>query len=133
VTAQVLIVEDDKRFAENLGGALKEAGYLPIYCADGTQAEEMLNQESIKLAFIDLALPGMNGMDLIERTKKSHPEIPLIMITGHASIENAVQAIQKGAYDFIKKPVSLDRLLITAANALEKHQLMTETRWQRQE
>ncbi len=131
--SRILVVEDDIHYAENLLGALTDEGYSTEHRGDGREALEVLGRESFDLAFVDLELPGVNGLELIEMAHQTHPELPLVMITGHASIDNAVKAIQKGAFDFIEKPVSLDRLLITAANALEKHRLMVEARWQREE
>ncbi len=130
---RILVVEDDVPYAENLIGALREEGYKTEHRVDGSEAADLLNQEPFDLALVDLGLPGMDGLELIKVAHKEHPEIPLIMITGTPTIDTAVKAIQKGAFDYIEKPVSLDRLLITAANALEKHKLMVETRWQRQE
>lgn len=125
----ILIAEDDVAYARQLSETFQAEGYSVILCKDGSEAIRSLREHSVGMGFIDLAMPGMDGMEVIERAAREVPHIPLVMITGYGSIDKAVQAVRLGAYDFIEKPAALDRLLLTAKNALEKHSLSQKTRW----
>ncbi len=125
----LLIAEDDAGFATQLKETFEGEGYRVLHARDGHEALYYLRNEKIDLGFLDLAMPGLDGLEVLERAVKMVPEIPLVMITGYASIEKAVKAIQAGAYDFLEKPASIDRLLLTAEHALEKSKLAQKTRW----
>jgi len=126
---QVLIAEDDEAFAEQLSETLKSENYNVIVAHDGSEALKILKNSEVDLGFIDLSMPGIDGMQVLEEARTTAPDVPLIMITGYASIERAVQATRLGAYDFIEKPVSLDRLLLTAKHAMEKRKLQLKNHW----
>ena len=126
---KVLIVEDDQSFAEQLSDTLKNEDYNVLLARDGSEALKILGNTVVDLCFLDLSMPGIDGMQVLENARESFPDIPIIMITGYATIERAVNAIQLGAYDFMEKPVSLDRLLLTAKRALEKRKLQLKNRW----
>lgn len=125
----LLIAEDDSGFANQLIETFKGEGYRVIHAKDGHEAVNCLQNENIDMGFIDLAMPGLDGLEVLERATKIAPEIPLVMITGYASIDKAVRAIQLGAYDFLEKPASIDRLLLSAQHALEKGALSRKNRW----
>jgi two-component system, NtrC family, nitrogen regulation response regulator NtrX len=129
---KVLIAEDDEAFAKQLAETLKSENYDVLNARDGSEAIAILENNQIDLGFIDLSMPGIDGLQVLERAQTLAPDVPLIMITGYASIERAVQAIRLGAYDFIEKPVSLDRLLLTAQHALEKRRLQLKNRASKQ-
>ncbi|MBC8182594.1 sigma-54-dependent Fis family transcriptional regulator [candidate division KSB1 bacterium] len=130
---KVLIAEDDEAFANQLCETLKSENYDVFIAHDGSEALSILRNNHIDLGFIDLSMPGIDGLQVLEQAQTVAPDVPLIMITGFASIERAVQATRLGAYDFIEKPASLDRLLLTAQHALEKRQLQLKNRWMAEE
>ncbi|MCK5145821.1 sigma-54-dependent Fis family transcriptional regulator [bacterium] len=125
----ILIAEDDEAFAGQLKSTLIEDGFRVTHVRDGSEALVALKNDHFDLGFVDLAMPGVDGMEVIKESIRISPDVPLIMITGYATIKNAVKATQLGAYDFIEKPVSLDRLLLTARHALEKRTLEQKSRW----
>lgn len=126
---RVLIAEDDQTFANELKDTFVSENYDVIHASDGTQAIEILQKEKPDIGFIDLVMPDVDGLDVLRQAQRIAPDVPLIMITGFASIDRAVEATRLGAYDFIEKPVTLDRLLLTARHALEKRHLATQNRW----
>jgi DNA-binding NtrC family response regulator len=95
---------------------------------DGEQGIKLFQSKTFDLVLCDIKMPKMDGMEVLQQMMAVNPEIPVIMISGHGSIENAVEAVKKGAYDFISKPPDLNRLLITLRNALDKNTLVKETR-----
>lgn len=125
----ILIAEDDSGFAKQLQETFEAEGYRTFHAKDGHEAIYYLQNQKIDMGFLDLAMPGLDGMDVLERAAKIAAEVPLVMITGYASIDKAVKATQLGAYDFIEKPASLERLLLTAKHALEKSDLSRKSQW----
>jgi len=125
----ILIAEDDEAFAGQLASTLREDGCQVTHVRDGSEALAALKDTGFDLGFIDLAMPGVDGMTVIEESIRIAPGVPLIMITGYGTIQNAIKATRLGAYDFIEKPVSLDRLLLTARHALEKRYLEKKSKW----
>ena len=125
--SKILIAEDDSAFAGQLAEALKGQGYEIVLAKDGSEAIQALKKSFFDLCFIDLAMPGVDGMAVIEESLRIAPDLPFVMVTGYATIDKAVKAIKLGAYDFVEKPVSLERLLITAKNAIEKRRLKQKT------
>ncbi len=130
---RVLIAEDDEAFANQLSETLKSENYNVVIAHDGSEAITILKNNQIDLGFLDLSMPGIDGLQVLEQAQTIAPDVPLIMITGYASIERAVQATRLGAYDFIEKPANLDRLLLTAQRALEKRKLQLKNRWMAEE
>ncbi len=130
---KVLIAEDDEAFARQLSETLTGENYDVAIAHDGSEALRILQNYTIDLGFIDMAMPGVDGMKVLADAQKIAPEVPLIMITGYATIDRAVQATRLGAYDFIEKPVSLDRILLTTERALEKRRLQLKSRWMSEE
>ena len=125
----VLIAEDDENYSQQLAEVLRGEDYGVLIARDGSEAIKIFENHSIDLGLVDLAMPGVDGMGILKFAMDNHFRIPLIMITGHASIERAVAATKMGAYDFMEKPVSLDRLLISVQRALEKSTLERRSRW----
>jgi DNA-binding NtrC family response regulator len=131
--ATVLIAEDDRAFTAELAKTLSGEGY-EISCArDGAEALRLLAEKPFDVGLIDLAMPGVDGLEVLNRAAELFPAIPLIMITGYATIDHAIQATRLGAYDFIEKPFNLDRLLLTLERALEKKKLLQTNTWMAQE
>jgi two-component system nitrogen regulation response regulator NtrX len=130
---QILVVDDDERIRQSLGGILKDEGYEVVDAKDGLQALKQVEGEAPDLVLLDIWMPGMDGMEVLERIKGQIPNLPVIMISGHANIELAVKATKLGAYDFIEKPLSLEKVLLTVNNALSFSKLEQENKALRQE
>lgn len=124
----ILIVDDEADIRELIGGLLEDEGYVGRYAADADEALAELRQRSPSLAVLDVWLQGsrLDGIELLDEIKRSDPEMPVIVISGHGTIETAVAAIRKGAYDFIEKPFKSDKLLLTVQRALEASKLRRE-------
>lgn len=122
----ILVVDDEKDIRTALAGILEDEGYQIITAACGTEALEAARQELPDLVLLDIWMPGMDGLEALERLKTSFPTLTVIMISGHGTIETAVKATKLGAYDFIEKPLSLDKVLISVHNALHMKELRTE-------
>ncbi len=126
--ATILIADDEKSIRKTLREILEYESYKVDEAVDGAQAFEMLRDGDYDCALLDIKMPKMDGMEVLEKIKATDCETPIIMISGHGTVENAVEATKKGAYDFIQKPPDLNRLLVTVRNALEKSTLVTETK-----
>src|SRR5580704_16452451 len=126
--ANVLIADDEKSIRKTLREILEYEGYKVEEAEDGAKAFDMLKDGGYDCALVDIKMPKMDGMEVLEKLQGTDAETPIIMISGHGTVENAVEAVKKGAYDFISKPPDLNRLLITVRNAMEKANLVTETK-----
>ncbi|RJQ40650.1 MAG: sigma-54-dependent Fis family transcriptional regulator [Nitrospiraceae bacterium] len=122
----MLIVDDEKGIRESLSGILEDEGYDILTAASGEEAVKILRDASPDLVFLDIWLTGMDGIRTLQEIKAMKPDVPVIMISGHGSIELAVKATQTGAYDFLEKPLSLERVLLVSKRALEKRTLEIE-------
>jgi len=120
----VLIVDDEKNIREGLGKALEMEGYEIYLAEDGEAAKKQIEKYEIDLVIADLKMPKMSGEELLKYITSSYPTIPVIILTGHGTIENAVNAMRNGAYDFLTKPVNLDRLALLVKRALAKRELV---------
>lgn len=125
--SRLLIVDDEKSVRETLREMLEYEGYEVVEADSGLQALDLFSQQSFDVVLCDIKMPGMDGMELLEKILQSY-DIPVIMISGHGTIDTAVDAIKKGAFDFIIKPFDLNRLLISIRNALDRSNLMEETK-----
>lgn len=126
--ATILIADDEKSIRKTLREILEYESYKVEEATDGAQALAMLTDGDYDCALLDIKMPKMDGMEVLEKIKATDCDTPIIMISGHGTVENAVEATKKGAYDFIQKPPDLNRLLVTVRNALEKANLVTETK-----
>ena len=124
--ARILIIDDEEPIRFSLRGILEDEGYEVLEAATAEEGLEVADAESPDLAFLDIWLPGMDGLTAQTRLKANHPDLPVVMISGHGPIEPAVSAIQQGAYDFIEQPLSLEKVVIVAARALEAGSLRRE-------
>ncbi|MCS6979322.1 MAG: sigma-54 dependent transcriptional regulator [Flavobacteriales bacterium] len=124
----VLIVDDEKSIRNILSEILKNEGLNVLEAENGPQALELFKKQGPDLVFCDIKMPGMDGVELLKAMMEHNPETPVVMLSGHGTIETAVECIKSGAYDFISKPVDLNRLLVTLRNALEKKSLVRETK-----
>lgn len=120
---KVLIVDDERTVRFALSEILKKSGFEPLEAASGKEAIDMVRADLAEIVLLDVAMPGLNGIETLEELKKLNNNIPIIIITGHGDITTAVQAIKLGAYDFLTKPPQVDRLIVTIRRALERREL----------
>lgn len=125
--AKILVVDDESSIRRALKNILENEQYAVYLAENGEQALEMASEENFDAILLDIKMPGMDGMEVLNNLI-TMTDAPIIMISGHGTIETAVSAIKKGAYDFIVKPPDLNRLLITVRNAIDKKHLVTKTR-----
>lgn len=126
--ATVLIVDDERSIRRTLRDILEFEKYQVDEAADGLECLAKLKKEKYDVIILDIKMPRMDGMEALERIQVLAPDVPVVMISGHATIDTAVEAVKKGAFDFISKPPDLNRLLITIRNAMDKANLVTETK-----
>jgi len=124
--AKVLIVDDDRSIRKTLRNILEYEKYEVEESTDGLDCLARIKQEDFDLIVLDIKMPRMDGMEALERIQALKPDIPVVMISGHGTIDTAVEAVKNGAFDFIQKPPDLNRLLITLRNALDKSSLIGE-------
>ena len=122
----ILVVDDEKDIRTSLTGILEDEGYQVGTAASGAEALECARQDLPDLVLLDIWMPGMDGLETLEKLKNLFPQITVVMISGHGTIETAVRTTKLGAFDFIEKPLSLDKVLITVANALRMRELTVE-------
>ena len=123
---KILIVDDDKGIRQTLRDILEFEKYQVEEAVDGLDCMVKIKQGSYDVVILDIKMPKMDGMDVIEKIQAKKPDLPVVMISGHGNIDTAVEAVKKGAFDFISKPPDLNRLLITIRNAMDKSSLITE-------
>ena len=129
---EILVVDDEKNIRGSLEGILKDEGYRVRAVATAEELLKHVGQALHDLVILDVWLPGMDGLQALEELKRLHPELPVIMISGHSTVEAAVKAIRLGAYDFIEKPLSLEKTVLAVRNALDRQRLELENRALRQ-
>ncbi|MCB9261887.1 MAG: sigma-54-dependent Fis family transcriptional regulator [Flavobacteriales bacterium] len=125
---RILIVDDEKSIRETLKEILLYESYEVEEAEDGKKAFDMIKKFNYDAVLCDIKMPGMDGIELLDKAAEIVPELPFIMISGHGTIETALEATKKGAFDFISKPPDLNKLLITVRNATEKNSLVIETK-----
>lgn len=130
---QILITDDEKSIRNILRDILEFEKYRVFEAENGEDALTLIDQEEINLVILDIKMKGMDGIEVLDKIKEKIPELPVIMISGHGTIQIAVEAAKKGAYDFIEKPPDLNRLLISVRNALQNSELIRENRQMRKE
>ena len=125
--SKILIIDDEKAIRRALREILEFEGFEIEEAENGKEGFEKATSTVFDLIFCDIKMPQMDGMEVLDALMKANSETPIILISGHGNIETAVQAIKNGAFDFIEKPLDLNRILITIRNAKEKTQLVQET------
>jgi len=123
---RILTVDDDASLRQVMAMQLEEMGYAALSASSGAEALQWLASEPVSLVITDFRMPGMNGLELLERIRAGYPLTPVIMITAFGSIGNAVEAIKAGAFDYISKPIDFDQLAIVVRRALDHHTLLAE-------
>jgi two-component system, NtrC family, nitrogen regulation response regulator NtrX len=126
--SNILIVDDEKAIRKTLSEILSYEGYKIDEAGDGEEGIRKFREKEYDVILCDIKMPKMDGIEFLEKAKEGNPDIPIIMISGHGTIETAVEAVKKGAYDYISKPPDLNRLLITIRNAMDKTSLVAETK-----
>ena len=126
--ADILIIDDEKAIRKTLTEILSFEGYKIDEAADGEEGLKKFKEKSYDVVLCDIKMPKLDGIEFLQKAAEASPDVPIIMISGHGNIETAVEAVKKGAYDFISKPPDLNRLLITIRNAMERSSLVTETK-----
>ena len=126
--ATILIIDDEKSIRKTLGEILSYEGYKIDEAADGEEGLKRFSQTTYDVVLCDIKMPKMDGIEFLEKAREINADVPVIVISGHGNIETAVEAVKKGAFDYISKPPDLNRLLITLRNALDRQTLVTETK-----
>lgn len=126
--ADILIIDDEKAIRKTLTEILSFEGYKIDEAADGEEGLKKFRDKAYDVVLCDIKMPKLDGIEFLQKAGESNPDVPIIMISGHGNIETAVEAVKKGAYDYISKPPDLNRLLITIRNAMDKSSLVTETK-----
>lgn len=126
--ANILLVDDEKSIRKTLREILEYEGYTVDEAQDGAEGLRMIQEGDYHIVLCDIKMPKMDGLEVLEKATQSNPDVPFIMISGHGTLETAVDAVKKGAFDYVAKPPDLNRLLITMRNALDKSNLITETK-----
>ncbi|MGB8952187.1 MAG: sigma-54 dependent transcriptional regulator [Candidatus Aminicenantales bacterium] len=130
---QILIIDDEASIRDSYGQVLRKEGYSVKEAQDGREGLMFFNQETFHVVFLDLRLPGMDGMQVLSQIKENSPETPVVIITGYASIESAVEAIKRGAFDYMGKPFAPEELRVITRKALESRKILIENIYLRQE
>ncbi len=124
----ILIIDDEKAIRKTLTEILSFEGYQIDEAPDGEEGLKCFKEKQYDVVLCDIKMPKLDGIEFLQRATEHNPDVPVIMISGHGTIETAVEAVKKGAYDFIQKPPDLNRLLITIRNAKERNSLVSETK-----
>jgi two-component system nitrogen regulation response regulator NtrX len=125
---QILIIDDEKNIRDSLVGILKDEGFQTITATNGAEGIATVKEEVPDLVLLDIWMPGMDGIQTLKKLRSIEPDLQIIMMSGHATIETAVTATKLGAYDFIEKPLSLDKLLVCIHNSLKVNKLVEENK-----
>jgi DNA-binding NtrC family response regulator len=120
---KILLIDDDKAIRLVLSAILKKHNYLPIEIQDGYRAIELFKRELPAAVLLDIKMPEMDGIQVLQELKKINSDVPIIIVTGYADIPTAVQAIKLGAYDFLQKPPHVEKLILTLERAIENYEL----------
>jgi len=125
---RILIIDDEVSIRRTLRDILENEGYGVDDAPDGMEGLKLVKANHYDAVLCDIKMPKMDGLEVLEKIQETNSDVPVVMISGHGNIDTAVDAIRKGAYDYISKPPDLNRLLVTIRNAFEKSNLVTETK-----
>lgn len=126
--SRILVIDDERSIRNTLKDILEYEKYVVDVAEDGVKGLEKVKSGEYDIILCDIKMPAMDGIEVLEKLNEMGADMPVVMISGHGNIDTAVEAIKKGAYDFIEKPLDLNRLLITIRNAMDKSTLVTETK-----
>lgn len=127
--SKILVIDDERSIRNTLKDILEYEKYEVDLAEDGNKGVEMIRSAEYDVILCDIKMPGLDGLEVLERAVVLAPDSPVVMISGHGNIDTAVDSIKKGAFDYIEKPLDLNRLLITIRNAMDKSTLVSETRY----
>ena len=125
---RILVVDDERNIRRSLEMILTGEGYEVICVPSGREAIETIKDDKPHVVLLDIVLPGMNGIEVLRSVRESNPDLSVIMISGHGTVQDAVMATKLGAYDFLEKPLSREKVLLTVAHALENVVLSIENK-----
>lgn len=125
---RILVIDDEKSIRKTLREILEYENFKVDEAGDGAEGSAMAEKESYDIILCDIKMPKVDGMEALDRILKARPDTPVVMISGHGTIDTAVEAVKKGAFDFIAKPLDLNRLLVTIRNAMDKTNLVTDVK-----
>ncbi len=123
---KVLLVDDEEEFIATLGQRLEARNLKVTTTTTGARAIELIDCQDFDVIILDLAMPGMDGLEVLNRVKSEHPDAEIIMLTGHATIESGIEAMKQGAEDFLEKPVDIQKLLGRIEDAKKKRVLLLQ-------
>jgi DNA-binding NtrC family response regulator len=126
--AKILVIDDERSIRNTLKDILGLEGHKVEVAEDGEQGFTMASGTKFDAVFCDIKMPKMDGMEVLDKLRENSPETPIVMISGHGDVDTAVESIKKGAFDYIQKPLDLNRLLVTLRNALDRSNLVVETK-----
>lgn len=126
--AKILVIDDERSIRNIISELLEMEGHVVKTAENGAQGYEMIGAEVFDLVISDIKMPEMDGIEMLEKLMETHPDLTIVMISGHGSIDTAVECIKKGAFDYIEKPIDMNRILVTVKNALERGSLVKETK-----
>jgi len=126
MTARIMIVDDEEPIRDSLQGLFEDEDYLVVCAASGEEAIARLRKQPVDCILLDIWMPGIDGLETLSRIQQVDENMPVIMMSGHATIDTAVRATRQGAFDFVEKPLSFDRLMILARNAVQKRRMSQE-------
>lgn len=126
LNARVLLVDDEEDFLESLSGRLETRGLKVTGATRGEEAVDLVDKQDFDAIVLDLAMPGMDGLETLKKIREKHPEAEIIMLTGHASVKSSVEAMKLGAEDYLEKPFDINALLEKINEAKSKHILVLQ-------
>ncbi len=126
--ASILIIDDERAIRKTLGEILSYEGYKIDEAGDGEEGLKKFAEKAYDVVICDIKMPKVDGIEFLEKAREINADVPVIMVSGHGNIDTAVEAVKKGAFDYVSKPPDLNRLLITLRNALDRQTLVTETK-----
>lgn len=126
--SEILIIDDEKAIRKTLSEILSYEGYKIDDAENGEEGLKKFREKNYDAVLCDIKMPKIDGLEFLDKVRQINPDVPIIMISGHGTIETAVEAVKKGAFDYVAKPPDLNRLLITIRNATDRQHLVTETK-----
>ena len=125
---RILVIDDESAIRNSLKMTLEYEGYDCVLAATGPEGLTLLEREAPDLVLLDVKMPGMDGLEVLERIRAANETVPVVVVSGHGTISTAVDATKKGAFDFIEKPFASERVLVSLRNALDQRRLRDENR-----
>src|SRR5256885_15234883 len=126
--SRILVIDDEAAIRDSLRMTLEYEGYEFLGAATGQEGLALVEREAPDLVLLDVKMPGMDGIDVLERIRNMNDALPIVVVSGHGTISTAVEATKKGAFDFVEKPFATERVLVILRNALDQGRLRDENR-----